>query len=153
MASDMTASRRSAQCGRSRHKLSAPRAINAAIPTSETHCQDVVSANQLAIPAAKATTSQGPHSLRDQLADVIFRVPKETVRVVTPEVGGGFGMKIFMYPELPLVLFAVVTVQGLQAWPGKTVYELIPDEAQMSSAVFISKICKLADPLDAQQTW
>lgn len=52
------------------------------------------------------TPSQGPHSLRAQLADHIFGMPREAVRVITSDVGGGFGMKIFLYAEQPLVLFA-----------------------------------------------
>lgn len=52
------------------------------------------------------TPTQGVHSLRRQLADTIFKVDKSEVRVVTPDVGGGFGMKIFLYPEQPLVLLA-----------------------------------------------
>ncbi len=52
------------------------------------------------------TTSQGPHNLKNQLAENIFNVDPAQVRVVTPDVGGGFGMKIFLYPEQPLVCFA-----------------------------------------------
>src|SRR3546814_13852108 len=33
-------------------------------------------------------------------------MPGEAFRVVTPDVGGGFGMKIFLYAEQPLVLLA-----------------------------------------------
>src|SRR3546814_6165336 len=33
-------------------------------------------------------------------------MPMEASRVVTPDVGGGFGMKIFLYAEQPLVLLA-----------------------------------------------
>ena len=51
-------------------------------------------------------SSQGVHRLRDPLAEDILRVPRERVRVITPDVGGGFGMKIMMYPEYPLVLWA-----------------------------------------------
>lgn len=52
------------------------------------------------------TPSQGPHGLQKQLVREIFKVPFEQMRVVTGDVGGGFGMKIFLYPEQPLVLFA-----------------------------------------------
>ena len=50
--------------------------------------------------------TQGVHLIRRQLADEIFGVPREQVRVVTPDVGGGFGTKGFLYPEQALVLFA-----------------------------------------------
>lgn len=52
------------------------------------------------------TPSQGVHSLQSQLAEDIFGVSLDNVRVVTPDVGGGFGMKIFLYPEQILVLWA-----------------------------------------------
>jgi carbon-monoxide dehydrogenase large subunit len=52
------------------------------------------------------TPSQGPHSLRRQLAADIFDMPEEAFHVVTTDVGGSFGMKIFLYAEQPLVLLA-----------------------------------------------
>src|SRR5215470_14788013 len=52
------------------------------------------------------TGIQGPHGLRSQLAEQIFRVPQSHVRVVTGEVGGSFGMRSGIYPELVLVLWA-----------------------------------------------
>lgn len=52
------------------------------------------------------TPTQGVHGLRRQLAKMIFHVPEDQVRVVTRDVGGGFGMKIFLYPEQPLVMLA-----------------------------------------------
>ena len=50
-------------------------------------------------------TGQGVHALRDQIADM-FSVTPAQVRVVSPDVGGGFGAKNFLYPEYILVLFA-----------------------------------------------
>ncbi|MBE9553895.1 MAG: xanthine dehydrogenase family protein molybdopterin-binding subunit, partial [Proteobacteria bacterium] len=52
------------------------------------------------------TPSQGPHSLRRQLANDIFNMPEDAFRLVTPDVGGSFGMKIFLYAEQVLVLMA-----------------------------------------------
>jgi carbon-monoxide dehydrogenase large subunit len=52
------------------------------------------------------TPSQGPHSLRRQLANDIFNLPEEAFHLVTPDVGGAFGMKIFLYSEQVLVLLA-----------------------------------------------
>jgi carbon-monoxide dehydrogenase large subunit len=47
-------------------------------------------------------TSQGVHGLRDTLAEDILNVKPERVRVLTPDVGGGFGTKTFMYREYGL---------------------------------------------------
>ena len=52
------------------------------------------------------TGSQGVHSVRRIVAEQIMRVPQAQLRVVTPDVGGGFGPKVFVYREYPLVLEA-----------------------------------------------
>jgi carbon-monoxide dehydrogenase large subunit len=52
------------------------------------------------------TGIQAPHGLRTLLAEQILRVPHSQVRVVTGEVGGSFGMRSGIYPELVLVLWA-----------------------------------------------
>jgi carbon-monoxide dehydrogenase large subunit len=51
-------------------------------------------------------TGQGVHSLHRQLAGAVFNLPPERIRVRAPDVGGGFGVKNFLYPEWVLVLFA-----------------------------------------------
>ncbi|WP_420349021.1 xanthine dehydrogenase family protein molybdopterin-binding subunit [Pelagibius sp.] len=51
------------------------------------------------------TGNQGSHRMLGPLSG-IFQVPQEKLRVISPDVGGGFGMKIFVYPETVLVLFA-----------------------------------------------
>ena len=50
-------------------------------------------------------SSQGVHSLRDRISNVLDISPEE-LRVITTDVGGGFGMKIFNYPEYICSLFA-----------------------------------------------
>ena len=52
------------------------------------------------------TTSQDPHGLRSKLAAAILHVPETKIRVVAPDVGGGFGMKSNIYPDDVLVLWA-----------------------------------------------
>src|SRR5438270_7899528 len=51
-------------------------------------------------------TGQGVHSLRQQLADAVFHLPADRIVVRAPDVGGGFGVKNFLYPEWVLVLWA-----------------------------------------------
>jgi carbon-monoxide dehydrogenase large subunit len=65
------------------------------------------------------TPSQGPHMLRDQLADDIFKLPKQRFHVITTDVGGSFGMKIFLYPEHALVLFAARALDRTIKWNGE----------------------------------
>ena len=50
-------------------------------------------------------SSQGVHSLKKKLA-IIFNIEEEKINVFTPDVGGGFGMKIFNYPEYVITLAA-----------------------------------------------
>ncbi len=52
------------------------------------------------------STSQDPHGLRSKLAAAILHVPETKIRVVAPDVGGGFGMKSNIYPDDVLVLWA-----------------------------------------------
>src|SRR6516164_4559400 len=50
-------------------------------------------------------TGQGVHSLRQQLAGTVFHMPADRIVVRAPDVGGGFGVKNFLYPEWVLVLW------------------------------------------------
>jgi aerobic carbon-monoxide dehydrogenase large subunit len=52
------------------------------------------------------TGTQGPHFVRDPLAEIVLKTPKEKLRLITPNVGGGFGMKAFVYPEHAMVVWA-----------------------------------------------
>ena len=52
------------------------------------------------------TTSQGTGFLQSVLADHVFRVRRELIRVVTPDVGGAFGTSLPLYAEQVLVMWA-----------------------------------------------
>lgn len=45
------------------------------------------------------TSSQNPHLIRLLMCAFVMGLPEHKVRVVSPDVGGGFGSKIFHYPE------------------------------------------------------
>ncbi len=62
------------------------------------------------------TSSQGSHSLQAMLADYVFNIPAEKIRVVTPDVGGGFGMKLFLYREYALVMWAARALKRPVKW-------------------------------------
>ncbi len=59
--------------------------------------------------------TQGVHAMRDLIAGAIGEKP-ENVRVITPEVGGGFGTKAFCYREYPLAAFAAKTLGKSVRW-------------------------------------
>ncbi|MDX1665359.1 MAG: xanthine dehydrogenase family protein molybdopterin-binding subunit [Candidatus Promineifilaceae bacterium] len=49
------------------------------------------------------TTSQNPHPIRLLLSAYTLKIPENRLRVISPDVGGGFGSKIFHYPEEVIV--------------------------------------------------
>ena len=59
--------------------------------------------------------SQGSHYLRDTLCEML-KLPPEKMRVVTPDVGGGFGTKLFIYREYALVALAASQLKKPVAW-------------------------------------
>jgi carbon-monoxide dehydrogenase large subunit len=52
------------------------------------------------------TNTQGGWGLKEWLGGDIFKTGPESFRVITPDVGGGFGMKLFLYPEHVLTSYA-----------------------------------------------
>ncbi len=64
------------------------------------------------------TGSQGVHGIRDILAKKVFRIPAEKIRVVTPDVGGGFGPKAAAYREHAIVLEAARRLRQPVKWAG-----------------------------------
>jgi carbon-monoxide dehydrogenase large subunit len=52
------------------------------------------------------SADQSPHVLRNELAELILKVPETNLRIVTPDCGGSFGMKYGAFPEQVLVLWA-----------------------------------------------
>lgn len=65
------------------------------------------------------TGSQGVASMRRELSKVILKVPEDQVRIITHDVGGGFGMKSFIYPEYALVLHAARQLGKPVKWTGE----------------------------------
>ncbi len=62
------------------------------------------------------TSSQGTIGLRDTIAGAILNIDKDKLRVVTGDVGGGFGMKIFPHPEQPMVVWAAKKLNRPVRW-------------------------------------
>ena len=64
-------------------------------------------------------SAAGAHGIRDPLADSVFGVARENLRVSIPDVGGGFGMKNVLYPEWVLVLWAARRLGRPVRWIGE----------------------------------
>jgi carbon-monoxide dehydrogenase large subunit len=62
------------------------------------------------------TTSQNPHVIRLLMGAFVLQIPEHKLRVVAPDVGGGFGSKIFHYSEEALVTWAAGKVRRPVKW-------------------------------------
>jgi carbon-monoxide dehydrogenase large subunit len=73
------------------------------------------------------TTSQMPHGVRAMLCHQILRVPETALRVVSPDVGGGFGTKIFLYPEETALTWASAKLDRPVAWNAERTESFLMD--------------------------
>lgn len=62
------------------------------------------------------TTSQNPHVARLVLSAFYAVAPEHKLRVIAPDVGGGFGSKIYIYPEEIACLWASMKTNGSVKW-------------------------------------
>lgn len=60
--------------------------------------------------------SQGSHRLRDILCQNVLKMPVEKMRVICPDVGGGFGTKLFPYREYALIAVASKKLRRTVKW-------------------------------------
>src|SRR5580700_3502251 len=61
-------------------------------------------------------TSQNPHVARLVIAAFVGMAPEHKLRVIAPDVGGGFGSKIFIYPEEVVALWAARKLDRPVKW-------------------------------------
>jgi carbon-monoxide dehydrogenase large subunit len=80
------------------------------------------------------TGSQGVHSMQYIVAGVLG-VKKNQLRVITPDVGGGFGPKTFVYREHPLVLEAAKRLGRPVKWAGDRTEHFLTDAQGRDNAV------------------
>ena len=60
--------------------------------------------------------SQGSHRLREILCGMVLKMPMEKMRVICPDVGGGFGTKLFPYREYALIAVAARKLRKTIKW-------------------------------------
>ncbi|WP_407188810.1 xanthine dehydrogenase family protein molybdopterin-binding subunit [Bradyrhizobium centrosematis] len=60
--------------------------------------------------------SQGSHRLRDILCQNVLNIPTDKMRVICPDVGGGFGTKLFPYREYALMAVAARRLKKPVKW-------------------------------------
>jgi aerobic carbon-monoxide dehydrogenase large subunit len=71
------------------------------------------------------TESQTPGSTRDLLAEAILKRPKESVRVLVGDIGGGFGQKTSLFPEDGVVAYAATKLGRKIRWRGDRTDEFV----------------------------
>ena len=62
------------------------------------------------------TGNQSPHDLRRYLAEFALGIPHSRLRVVSPDLGGGFGVRSSIYPELVMILWAARRLRCPVKW-------------------------------------
>ena len=88
------------------------------------------------------TTSQNPHVIRLLMGAFVLGIPEHKLRVVAPDVGGGFGTKIFHYAEEAFCTFAARQIKRPVKWTSSR------SEAFMSDAHGRDHVSKIELALD-----
>ena len=93
------------------------------------------------------TTSQNPHVIRLLMGAFVLGIPEHKLRVVAPDVGGGFGTKIFHYQEEAFVTFAAKACNRPVKWTSSR------SEAFMSDAHGRDHVTTIQLALDADNNF
>ena len=93
------------------------------------------------------TTSQNPHVIRLLMGAFVLGIPEHKLRVVAPDVGGGFGTKIFHYQEEAFCTFAAKACNRPVKWTSSR------SEAFMSDAHGRDHVTKIELALDADNNF
>ncbi|MGD1882815.1 MAG: xanthine dehydrogenase family protein molybdopterin-binding subunit [Paracoccaceae bacterium] len=90
------------------------------------------------------TTSQNPHVIRLLMGAFVLGIPEHKLRVVAPDVGGGFGAKIYHYAEEAFCTFAAKALRRPVKWTSSR------SEAFMSDAHGRDHVTKIELAMDEQ---
>lgn len=71
--------------------------------------------------------SQGSHRLRDILCQNVLKIPVEKMRMICPDVGGGFGTKLFPYREYALAAVAARKLKKTVKWTAERADHFVGD--------------------------
>ena len=93
------------------------------------------------------TTSQNPHVIRLLMGAFVLGIPEHKLRVVAPDVGGGFGTKIFHYAEEAFCTFAAKAINRPVKWTASR------SEAFISDAHGRDHVTKIELALDAENNF
>jgi len=90
------------------------------------------------------TTSQNPHVIRLLMGAFVLHIPENKLRVVAPDVGGGFGSKIFHYAEEAMVTWAAGKLKRPVKWTSDRSEAFVSD-AHGRDHVSVAELALAAD--------
>ncbi|MEQ9242929.1 xanthine dehydrogenase family protein molybdopterin-binding subunit [Roseovarius indicus] len=93
------------------------------------------------------TTSQNPHVIRLLMGAFVLGIPEHKLTVIAPDVGGGFGSKIYHYAEEAFVTFAAKAINRPVKWTSSR------SEAFISDAQGRDHVTKIELALDAENNF
>jgi aerobic carbon-monoxide dehydrogenase large subunit len=93
-------------------KIVNPRVVASFMETRAAVCEYDAKRDHLTLTVG----SQGSHRLRDILCQNVLKIPVEKMRVICPDVGGGFGTKLFPYREYALLAVASRKLKKTIRW-------------------------------------
>ena len=73
------------------------------------------------------TTTQNPHVIRLLMGAFVLNIPEHKLRIVAPDVGGGFGSKIFHYAEEAILAWAAAKVHRPIKWTAERSESFVTD--------------------------
>jgi len=89
------------------------------------------------------TTSQNPHVIRLLMGAFVLQIPEHKLRIYAPDVGGGFGSKIYHYAEEAIMTVAAKVLERPVKWTSDRT------EAFLSDAHARDHVTKVELALDA----
>ncbi|MFT5870374.1 MAG: carbon-monoxide dehydrogenase large subunit [Paracoccaceae bacterium] len=88
------------------------------------------------------TTSQNPHLTRLLISAFVMGIPENKLRVIAPDVGGGFGSKIYHYGEEALVLAASKRLERPVRWTATRTESFLTDAHGRDHVTKIELACE-----------
>lgn len=74
--------------------------------------------------------NQFPHDLRSWLANDVLHVPESRVRIISPDMGGSFGLRASVFPEMALVLWAAKRLGRPVKWTNERSDGILEEQAR-----------------------
>ncbi|MCW5704684.1 MAG: xanthine dehydrogenase family protein, partial [Bradyrhizobium sp.] len=117
-----------------------PRVVTNFMETRAAVCEYDAKADHLTLTVG----SQGSHRLRDILCQNVLKIPVEKMRVICPDVGGGFGTKLFPYREYALMAVAARKLKKTIKWTADRAEHFMGD-AQGRDNVTVARMALAED--------